>query len=80
MKPSMEIAVKLKLSRPNIICETIIVLTNPRIIHKIKHIKICQNVHEVEVCKYNPDNVLGIAKIVSLVHDIRNELKSFVND
>jgi hypothetical protein len=80
MKPSMEIAVKLKLRRLNVICEALIVLTNPRIIHKIKHIKKCEDVNKVKVSEYNPNNVLRIVQVMSLVSDIRNELESFVND
>ncbi len=41
MKPSMKLAVKLKLRRLNVACEALIVFTKPRIDYKIEHIKIC---------------------------------------
>jgi hypothetical protein len=61
MKPLMELAVELKLGRLNVICEALIIFTDPRIYHKIKHIKICENVNKVKVSECNPNNVLRIA-------------------
>ena len=47
MKPSVELAVKLKLWRPNVVCKTFIFFANFRIYDKVKNIKVRQNIDKV---------------------------------
>jgi hypothetical protein len=80
MKPTMELIVKLKFRRHNVVCEVLVLLTDFLVNDKIEQIKICQEVYEVQMGKCYTNEILLIRHDKRIVVNIINELKGLVND